>query len=46
MSPRHRKGDPVKIAELVELRNRLDPFVLSAAIDRKLARVYRLANHR
>ncbi len=45
-SSRHRKGDPVKIAELVELRNRLDPFVLSAAIDRKLTRIYRLANHR
>ncbi len=25
------QGDPVKIAELVELRNRLDPFVLPAA---------------
>ncbi len=39
-------GDPVKIAALVELRNRLDPFALAATIDRKLSRIYRLANHR
>ncbi len=40
------QGDPVKIAALVELRNRLDPFALAATIDRKLSRIYRLANHR
>jgi hypothetical protein len=40
------QGHPAKIAALVELRNRLDPFALSAAIDRKLTRIYRLANHR
>jgi len=41
-----RQGDPQKIAALVELRSRLDPFVLAAAIDRKLSDIYRLANHR
>ncbi len=40
------QGDPVKIAALTELRTRLDPFVLAATIDRKLTRIYRLANHR
>ncbi len=40
------QGDPVKVAALVELRTRLDPFALSAAINRKLTRIYRLANHR
>ncbi len=40
------QGDPVQIAALVELRNRLDPFALAATIDRKLSRIYRLANHR
>ncbi len=40
------QGDPVKIAALLALRNRLDPFALAATIDRKLNRIYRLANHR
>jgi len=40
------QGDPLKVAALIELRNRLDPFALSATIDRKLTRIYRLANHR
>ncbi|MBI2828132.1 MAG: DDE-type integrase/transposase/recombinase [Acidobacteria bacterium] len=34
------------VAGLVRLRDRLDPFVLAARIDQKLARVYALANHR
>ncbi len=40
------QGDPAKVAELQHLRNRLDPFALAADIDRKLTRIYRLANHR
>jgi hypothetical protein len=40
------QGDPERIAALVELRNRLDPFALAATIDRKLSGICRLANHR
>ena len=40
------QGDPTKVAALQQLRARLDPFALAATIDRKLARIYRLANHR
>ena len=39
-------GDPAKVAAFQQLRTRLDPFALAEAIDRKLARIYRLANHR
>lgn len=39
-------GDPAKVAALQHLRDRLDPFALAEAIDRKLQRIYRLANHR
>ncbi|MDP2958268.1 MAG: transposase family protein, partial [Longimicrobiales bacterium] len=39
-------GDPTKVAAYQQLRTRLDPFVLAEVIDRKLARIYRLANHR
>jgi hypothetical protein len=40
------KGDPAKVAALVRQRARLDPFALAARIDRKLERVFRLANRR
>ena len=36
-------GDPGKVAELVALRARLDPFTLAQTIDEKLDRIYRLA---
>ena len=36
-------GDPAKVAALVALRGRLDPFELAQAIDQKLDRIYRLA---
>ncbi len=39
-------GDPAQLRALQRLRNRLDPFALAAAIDRKLPRIYRLANRR
>ena len=35
-----------KVVALVRQRDRLDPFALAARIDRKLARVYALANYR
>ena len=40
------QADPAKVAALVTLRNRLDPFDLAARIDRKLERVYALASVR
>ena len=40
------QGDPVKVAELKRLRDRLDPFALSQAIDRKLEAIHRLATDR
>jgi hypothetical protein len=39
-------GDPTQLRALVRLRARLDPFVLAAAIERKLQQIYRLANRR
>jgi hypothetical protein len=39
-------ADAATVAALVRLRTQLDPFVLAARIDQKLARVYALANHR
>jgi len=39
-------GDPAALRALQGLRARLDPFALAAAIDRKLQRIYRLANRR
>ena len=39
-------GDPVTLTALQRLRTRLDPFALAEAIDRKLTRIYRLANGR
>ena len=40
------QANPAKVAGLVRQCDRLDPFALAARIDRKLARVYALANHR
>ncbi len=40
------QGDPAKIAAPQHLRTRLDPFALADAIDRKLQRIYHLANAR
>jgi len=40
------QADRAKVAALVALRNRLDPFALAARIDRKLERVYALAASR
>jgi len=39
-------ADRQKVAALVALRQRLDPFVLSTRIDHLLERVYTLAHHR
>jgi hypothetical protein len=39
-------GDPTHLRALQRLRTRLDPFALAATIDRKLTRIYRLANRR
>ncbi len=38
--------DPAQTAALQQLRDRLDPFALAEMIDRKLRRIYRLANRR
>jgi hypothetical protein len=38
-------GDPKAAAPLEALRARLDPFALSASVDRQLDRIYALANH-
>jgi hypothetical protein len=40
------KGDATKVRELQRLRTRLDPFTLSAIIDRKLQHICQLANRR
>jgi hypothetical protein len=40
------EADRAKVAALVALRDRLDPFVLATRIDRLLERVYTLAHHR
>jgi hypothetical protein len=40
------EADPVKVAQLMALRERLDPFALSQAIDQKLVRLYALAHPR
>ena len=39
-------GDPAKVQALLRLRARLDPFALAETIERKLTRIYRLANRR
>ena len=38
--------DPVKVAHLKTLRERLDPFALPEAIDQKITQLYALAHHR
>jgi len=38
--------DQAKVAALLALRQRLDPFVLAQTIDAKIERLYALANHR
>lgn len=38
--------DRAKVAALLALRHRLDPFVLAQTIDQKIERLYALANHR
>jgi hypothetical protein len=40
------KGDPKKIKDLQTLHDTLDPFELNSIIQRKLSRIYKLANHR
>jgi hypothetical protein len=40
------QADPQKMAQLAQLRKRLDPFQLSRAIERKLEGISRLANRR
>ena len=40
------QADSVKVAALERQRDRLDPFALTARIDRQLAHLYTLANHR
>ena len=40
------KGDRLKIAHFKAIRERTDPFDLSAAIDTKLHRIWKLAHHR
>jgi hypothetical protein len=40
------KGDRAKVQALVRQRARLDPFALAARIERRLERVFRLANRR
>jgi transposase InsO family protein len=40
------QADPEKVAQLEELRKRLDPFQLSRVIEGKLERIARLANRR
>ena len=42
-APQH---DRAKVAALLALRQRLDPFVLAQTIDQKIERLYTLANHR
>ena len=39
-------AEPSRLAELLKLKSRLDPFELARIIDRKLNRIYELANGR
>jgi len=39
-------AEPSRLAELTKLQSRLDPFELARMIDRKLKRIYELANRR
>lgn len=38
------QGDPAKVHALMELRQRLDPFALAEAIERKLTHIFRLTH--
>lgn len=40
------EADPAQVAQLKALMKTLDPFKLSSLIERKLERIYELANHR
>jgi hypothetical protein len=40
------QADPLKLAELKKLRDATDPFELAKTIERKLERIYQLANQR
>lgn len=40
------KADQAALAHLVALRNGLDPFTLSQAVERQLQRIYALSNSR
>jgi Integrase core domain. len=40
------QGDGEKLQQLLLLRSRLDPFQLAGAVDRKIERIGKLANHR
>ena len=40
------QADPLKLAELQNLRDATDPFALAKAIEQKLERLYQLANQR
>ncbi len=39
-------AEPGRLAELMKLQSRLDPFELARRMDRKLKRIYAVANHR
>lgn len=41
-----KKGDPAKIAPLLQLSRSLNPFDLATGIDKKLDAIYSLVNHR
>jgi hypothetical protein len=41
-----KQGDAAQLSILKELQRSLDPFQLAKVIDRKLERIYRLANRR
>jgi transposase InsO family protein len=40
------EADPLRVAQLRQVRAQLDPFALAEAIDAKLTRLYTLAHHR
>jgi hypothetical protein len=40
------QADPIKIQELKNLRDRIDPFALAKRIEQKLERIFLMANRR
>lgn len=40
------QADPIRIAELKQLRDRLDPFELAKTVEKKLDQIYKRANRR